>query len=369
MKVVIINCFDTYEHRVDLLHNFFYRRGDQVKVYTSNFRHFEKVERTDKKEDFVYIKTKPYCKNLSIERLVSHHNLSKDIFRKIVKEPIDLLWVLIPPNSFTKDAAYYKRRHPNVKLIFDIIDMWPETMPVKKIEQLPPIQMWRRLRDKYLHAADEIVTECNLYHEKIPVSIERKKIHTIYLAREMKHFGGNPNPPKDKYSLCYLGSINNIIDIPTIGKIIKELRKEKPVVLHIIGDGEKRDELIETAKASSAEVIYHGKMYDASEKQRIFDSCHYGLNIMKDSVYVGLTMKSMDYFEAGVPIINNIHGDTWDMVEKYGIGVNYEAEKGIFIQNDKGRERTRLLYESTFGSDEFDRRVAYVVGTSSEEDK
>lgn len=368
MKVVIVNCFDTYEHRVDLLHNFFSSRGNQVKVYTSDFCHFEKVERTDKKEDFIYIKTKPYYKNISIARLRSHHKLSKDIFRKIGKEPIDLLWVLIPPNSFTKDATLYKRAHPHTKLIFDIMDMWPETMPVEKIEKLPLIQMWRGLRDKYLDAADEIVTECDLYHEKIPASIERKKIHTIYLAREIKTFFGKPNPPKDQYALCYLGSINNIIDISAIGKIIKELRKEKPVELHIIGDGEKRDELIETAQMSSAKVIYHGKIYDAAEKQRIFDSCHYGLNIMKDTVCVGLTMKSMDYFEAGMPIINNIHGDTWDMVEKYGIGVNYESEKRILIQKNNGRERIRLFYESKFGTGEFNRRVAYIVGNRSEED-
>ena len=36
---------------------------------------------------------------------------------------------------------------------------------------------------------------------------------------------------------------------------------------------------------------------------------------MKQEVFVGLTMKSIDYFEAGLPIINNIHGDTWNIVK------------------------------------------------------
>ena len=63
-------------------------------------------------------------------------------------------------------------------------------------------------------------------------------------------------------------------------------------------------------KSAGAEVFYHGKVFDSKEKNRIFETCHYGLNIMKDSVFVGLTMKSMDYFE-GLPIINNIQGDTW----------------------------------------------------------
>lgn len=114
------------------------------------------------------------------------------------------------------------------KLIFDVIDMWPETMPVKRIEKLLPIQLWKSLRDKWIDIADHVVTECDLYHTKL--CIDKKKMSTIYLAREIKPFNGNPNPPDDKYALCYLGSINNIIDIPIVGKIISELSKEKPVV-------------------------------------------------------------------------------------------------------------------------------------------
>lgn len=354
MNVVIVNCFDTYEHRVDLLYSFFKSRGDQVKVYTSTFRHFDKVERTDKKEDFVYIKANPYYKNMSPKRLWSHHELSKSIFRRLENEAIDLLWILIPPNSFTKDAAKYKKRHPNKKLIFDVIDMWPETMPVKRIEKLPPIQMWKGLRDKWIDAADHIVTECSLYHTKLKV--DKKKLSTIYLAREIKPFIGNPNPPEDKCVLCYLGSINNIIDIPTIGNIVKELSKKKPVTLHVVGDGERRDELIFIAKEAGAEVIYHGKVYDAQEKQQIFDSCHYGLNIMKDSVFVGLTMKSIDYFEAGLPIINNIHGDTWDMVEKYGIGVNIDTSCNI-RKSITDRKTVREFYVSTLSVQSFNRQI------------
>ena len=59
----------------------------------------------------------------------SHVILSKNIYEQISKEKVDLLWILVPPNSFVKDAAKYKKNHPKVKIIFDLIDMWPETMP------------------------------------------------------------------------------------------------------------------------------------------------------------------------------------------------------------------------------------------------
>lgn len=362
-NVCIINCFDTYEHRVDLLYHFFKYQGLKVSVYTSDFRHFEKCKRTDRKEDFIFIHAKTYNKNFSIDRLKSHAQFSRDIFKEIENKKYDLLWVLVPPNSFVRAAAKYKKHNKSVKLIFDLIDLWPETMPVNKFKSIPPFIFWRNLRDKYLNAADQIVTECNLYQEKLPSNIDKKKVHTLYLAREKREFQPHLNLSNDKIALCYLGSINNIIDIATIVDIINEIKIYKPVEIHIIGDGEKRQELINRCNASGAKVFYYGKVYDNQKKQEIFDSCHFGLNIMKDSVFVGLTMKSMDYFEAGLPIINNIQGDTWEYIEKYKIGFNYSKNSSINWTLVEGIERNsvREFFERKLTIDSFEDKMKYIV--------
>lgn len=159
-------------------------------------------------------------------------------------------------------------------------------------------------------------------------------VHTIYLAREDNGYEPDINLPEDRISLCYLGSINNIIDIPMIAKVIRECMKIRPVEFHLIGDGERKDELKKIVMESGAAIIDHGKIYDRNEKKRIFDVCHFGLNIMKKSVCVGLTMKSIDYFEFGLPLINNIKGDTWDIIEKYGCGINLDSNSmsGVFVK-------------------------------------
>lgn len=363
-NICIINCFDTYEHRVDLLHDYFKATGANVRIITSDYRHFEKCKRTDSKEDFEFIEAIPYKKNMSVDRLRSHSVLSKTIFKKIENETYDLLWVLVPPNSFVKDAAKYKALHKETKLIFDLIDLWPETMPISKFKSFPPFTFWKNIRDKYLDAADEIVTECNLYHEKLPKKISRDKVHTIYLAREVKEYNPRLNLPEDKIVLCYLGSINNIIDIPTVRDLILDLRDIKTVVMHIVGDGEKRQELIDACNSAGAEVVYHGKVYDPVEKQMIFDTCHYGLNIMKDSVFVGLTMKSIDYFEAGLPIINNIHGDTWDVIEREEMGINVNSRidlSSFVIPNYFMRNNVRKYFEENLSIKSFNDAVSRIV--------
>lgn len=368
MKVTIINCFDTYEHRVDLLVEYFIKRQDEVNVITSNFRHIEKTIRQDQKDKFSYIEAKPYYKNLSYDRLSSHWKLAKDIFLNL-EQDIDLLWVLVPPNSFVKRAAEYKRKNPKVKLIFDIIDMWPETMPIGGLKTKFPINQWGKLRDDYLDEADYIVTECDLFQTRLPKKISKDKLSTIYLSREIKPSENQivSNLPENAIGLCYLGSINNIIDLDMIGKILMSISRKNKVVFHIIGGGEKKEQLLSRANTAKVEVIDHGKVYDKELKQAIFNQCHFGLNIMKPSVFVGLTMKSLDYFEAGLPIINNIVGDTWEFVEKHGIGINTKnGDVNLNYYQASNRDNVRKFYETYFSYEEFTRRIDDILGKVSE---
>lgn len=358
-KICIINCFDTYEHRVDLLYDFFKRNGSEVSVYTSDFKHFDKCQRNDKKKDFRYFHAIPYTKNISMTRLWSHMVLAKNIFGEVNKYDYDVVWVIIPPNSFTKEAVTYKKNHRKTKLIFDLLDLWPETMPISKFKSLPPFLFWKNLRDKYLDMADEIVTECKLYQQKLPNNI-KDKLHTIYLAREVKEYHPKLNLPQDRISLCYLGSINNIIDISAIVSLIKNIKRYKNVELHIIGDGEKRNDLILNCEKAGANVIYHGKVYNPVEKQSIFDSCHYGLNYMKKSVLVGLTMKSIDYFEAGIPIINNIYGDTWNFLETNKLGYNISEQtdyREIVNYDYECRSVVRDFFVTMFSVETFENNI------------
>ncbi|GAA0083718.1 hypothetical protein UT300007_01570 [Clostridium sp. CTA-7] len=367
MKVVIVNCFDTYEDRIDLLHDFFSNKGDDVTVVQSDFRHFKKIKRTQNKQDFIFVESKPYYKNMSVARMRSHYDFAKRAFKVVENLHPDLLYVMVPPNSLAKFAAKYKRKHNDGKLIFDLIDLWPETMPVGKVESLPPFCFWRTMRDNALKYADCVITECDLYQKVLTKYLKGVKAKTVYLAKREVEIYSQPVLNKDEIHLCYLGSINNIIDIPKIKKLINEINKIKPVALHVIGDGESKDILIDEVKSTGAIIEYHGKVYDSQKKKDIFDKCHFGLNIMKDTVCVGLTMKSIDYFQGGLPIINSIEADTEDIVDKYKIGINVINEniedvatkvagfniKELLIM----RENTKMVFDSLFSLEAFNEKL------------
>ncbi|WP_096156435.1 glycosyltransferase [Bacillus sp. FJAT-45066] len=369
MKAVIVNCFDTYEDRVDLVHEFFEDNGYDVTVIQSDFRHFKKIHRKEKKDGFIFINSKPYYKNMSIARLVSHYRFANDAFKVVEEIKPDLLYVFVPPNSLAKFAAEYKKKFKDVKLLFDIIDLWPETMPIGKMKKFPPFTFWKLMRDKSLNYADLVITECDLYQLVLGNLLREIKTKTVYFAKKDIEVISNPLLSEEEIHLCYLGSINNIIDILKIREIIKDIQKIKPVTLHIIGDGESRQTLIEAVKAAGAEVVYHGKVYNSQEKQDIFDKCHFGLNIMKESVCVGLTMKSIDYFQHGLPIINNIQEDTSKFVDKYKVGININSsnmdkELERFIINYRlliNRNNCRKLYNEELSVEAFNSKFITIL--------
>lgn len=371
MKLVIVNCFDTYEDRIDLLHDYFKNSGNDVTVVQSDFMHFKKVKRTESKQDFIFVKSKPYYKNMSVARMTSHYDFAKRAFEVVDELQPDLLYVMVPPNSLAKFAAEYKKKHSNVKLIFDLIDLWPETMPVGKVEALPPFCFWGAMRNSALKYADCVITECDLYQEVLKKQLKGIKAETVYLAKREVNTDSHLELNNDEIQLCYLGSINNIIDIPQIKKLVNEINKIKPVTFHIIGDGESKDVLINEVKSTGVKIEYHGKVYDPQEKQEIFDKCHFGLNIMKDTVCVGLTMKSIDYFQYGLPIINNIQADTVQIVNKYKMGINVIDEDIENVATKVAnvnmrelltmRENTYELFSSLFSIQAFNEKLGNVI--------
>lgn len=364
-KAVCISCFHYYDHRIRLIEQFLQGRNYDCTYIISDFSHIEKKSFHTDLENCIQIPTKPYEKNLSLARLRSHADFAQKAFEKVEELNPDFLFVMVPPNSMAEEARKYKKRHPQVKLVLDLYDLWPETFPSSRAKTLLalPFAVWRQVRDAGLPAADLITLECELYRERLKKQLAGKKTGILYLCRPCRTSGEPKAPEGEALCLCYLGSINNIIDIPLITELIREMVRLRPVTLHIIGDGESRERLVQSVREAGASVVFHGKVFDCAKKQEIFDCCHFGLNIMKDSVCVGLTMKSLDYFAGGLPILNTIEADTHRLVEERGIGINVcrenpakTAQKVAAMtaeENLKMRKNTLEVFDTLFSEQVF----------------
>lgn len=341
MNIAIITNSSSYEPRVSMAAEFFAEQGHEITMILSDFIHREKVKGRAAKPRTIFINTVPYKHNLSVRRLYSHYDFAKKVYTYVKEADFDLLYVLIPANSLAKYMTLYKRRYHKV-LIIDIIDLWPESLPFNFLKSIWPVSIWSAMRNKNLKYADLVITECNLYQKELNEYLIPSPVINVYWPREIEEMiTFNTGESDGRIHICYLGSINHIIDIDFMVELLRCIQNQKPIILHIIGDGENKDELLRRLDLAGINTLFYSSIYDESEKMRVLSACDYGLNIMKRSVCVGVTMKSVDYLYAGLKLINNIKGDTWELIEKYEIGYNCDYENMEMVAKKVSKERVK----------------------------
>ena len=356
---VIISCFDHYERMI-----YWDQSAQDLGYWTTyiaaDFSHGAKTKYVCPVKGCKQIHVMPYRKNLSIQRVLSHHMFAKKLYEYLIDEQPEIVISLIPPNFITKYLAKFKKKHPECKVVFDIYDLWPESFPSSGLKKIlaPAFRVWGNLRNNYLPAADYVTAECGMYLDRLQWHKENARVIYFSLPPYQDKEEPLPSLPTDRAEIAYLGSINNIIDIDKIVAILAGIAQHMPTTLHVIGDGESREQLCERTSAAGVHVVFHGKIFDEDQKHKILSGCHFGLNIMKDSVCIGLTMKSVDYLRHGLPLINNIPHDTKDFIEQYHAGIHFrtaeqtiqDACHAIYQDNTQMHHAAIRLFRENFDS-------------------
>ena len=355
-----------------------------VEMYISDFDHNKKCTISTKEPDCNYIHISPYKKNLSLKRILSLLSFGRKIASELKKNEPDLIYLILPPNNVVKRCNQYVKKKHSTRIVLDIYDLWPESLPVKKVSNTLPIKIWKNWRNNYIKTADQVFTECELYQDELRRQGLDQEYRTLYLCKEQNeqvrmdvetHINSDKADINDKEIIRfgYLGSINHIIDIDEICRIVSSLiYTGTRVSVDIIGAGESLNDFVSALEEAGAEVNYHGAIYDEVEKYECFREVDFGLNMMKTTVKVGLTTKSIDYLSMGIPLLNNIKHDTWNMIENEGIGINVKkTNDGMNIVKElrrtninQMRVRTLKAYDKHFTPNSFKETVeSAFIGT------
>ena len=360
MQIFIVTHSSTYDCRAEAAGEYFIHKGNTVQYIFSDFDHLRRARRgisgTADKTDSgsaVYLPMRPYRKNLSARRLLSIRRFAGDVKKYLdrqlgtlqksrgaawVAENV-LVWFLIPANSFVRAASVLKKRY-GVRIVLDLIDLWPESIPRPELQKLPPMRVWASLRDRYLDCADWIFTECSLYQKILDLPEKKTTVLPWFKdepeGREKTGSSATGSASvgrqdKQPLQIVYLGAVNHIIDIELITEFLRRVkeflgRENRELLLHLIGEGEHKQDFLRSLTEGEIPFRDHGAVYEEERKKSILQPCSFGLNFMKSSVRVGLTMKSIDYLSFGIPILNTIPEDTWELVDKEKIGVNVDRD-------------------------------------------
>ncbi len=328
---LFISCFEEwYGKRLEPIIQYYKSVNYEVVCAVSDYNHIKKIYSKKNNSNCTYVHVPGYNSNISLQRIISHMTFGKKIKELIDYYKPQFVYLVLPPNNTARYCYSYKKRHPEVVFVLDIIDLWPESMPIGLIKRIPLLKIWSGWRDRAINIADHIFTECDLYQEKL--NLKSQNVSTLYLFKdqsdEEKKLVGEiinlfENDKLDNIKFAYLGSMNNILDIDGICRVVKTfINNGFSCEVHAIGDGEKKAEFENSLKGIGCKTFFYGCIFNEVDKIRLLAPCHYAFNMMKGEVSVGLTIKSIDYLSYGLPLINNIDGDTSLLVEKYGIGIN-----------------------------------------------
>ena len=348
-RVVVISGTNHYEERAKSVIEE-YQKAHEVIYLTSDFDHVTKKYYEIALPFAQQLHVMGYQKNLSPSRILSHIQFSIKTFFRLMKLKPDIVYAEIPHNTLAIATKWYKRFH-KCELIMDIFDMWPESLPMKSENIIFKIacSVWRGFRNHNLKYADKVYTECNYYQKLIRREGCDVPMETKYLTRKKVDLDIQTIWDDEKIHLCYVGNINNIIDIPFITEFLSKINEKKPVCFHLIGNGESRSKLIESLEAKGIQVVSYGVVYDVYRLQEIFNQCYFGINFLLPNLAIGLTMKSITYLRGGIPLLNTVDGDTWNMVETYHSGINIERghiEKAIDVVLHMNYEQVHAMKEN-----------------------
>ena len=103
-KTLILSAFDNYSYnvRIKYVEKYFEDKNFDVTILSADFDHRNKTEYCVKRRNLEYVHVRPYKKNLSISRMISHQEYAKKAFAYAEKMKPDVIYVSTPPNFLFK---------------------------------------------------------------------------------------------------------------------------------------------------------------------------------------------------------------------------------------------------------------------------
>lgn len=334
-----------------MIKKYFFSRGYDYQLLYSSFSHSLKKYRNIDENGLNKIQTISYSSSFSLRRIFSHIIYAFNVFFFLKKNKSDILYVILPPNILSVMILGVIKK--NQKLIVDIIDLWPEALPVKNNSLTAlfiffPALFSKFVRKLLIDRSDFCITESKFFFNKLNLS-EKNKSSVIHIKKfQKKSF--DITMVSDILSIAYLGNIGNIYDFESLFKILYELSNSKNCHLHVIGDGPRKKWFFENLDDKNISYTYHGASFSEDLKYEVLSKCWFGYNGYHDETEVALSYKSVDYLSFGVPLINSAKSDTHEFVKHNQIGFNFSkstlTDLIVKLNEIKISEVKRLKYNA-----------------------
>lgn len=284
----------------------------------------------------------------------------------------DLVWIHHPPLT-TGFAGWWLARLKRVPFVYEIHDLWPETLLSSGMVGEGRATRAIRSMCDFLHqrAAAVVVTSEGMKSHLVRQGLGEEKVQVVHQWADEKALApvernaefGHANGLGGKFNIVFTGNVGAAQGIDTILGAALQLRHFHRIQFVIVGAGLELDQLREKTAAMRLENV---KFVGQVPKESVPDYLAWadGLLVMlKDDPLFTITIpsKTQAYMLAGRPLLCGVAGDTADIVDRTGSGLSFTPEDkyaladavlDLFAMTEDERiqhgKSARLAYDAEF---------------------
>ena len=299
-----------------------------VDIVTTDFDHHTKKQKPPfqyyDQRTIYYLPTMAYRHNVSLARFMSHFIFSIRAWFFYIrrKDEYDIIYATLPLNLL--GLLVFLSSHDKQK-ICDVVDIWPDVLPFKPIVRKilrPFFSFWKQSFIWTIGHSDLLLTVSDRFLEESLPYFRRalSAAHRVYIGSQL--IPRKERLPNDLLTIVYIGNIGQLYDFQTLLTVLATIHGK--VIFYLIGDGDRKEWLLQELNREQIEYHYFGTVYDNERLSEILSQCDIGFNGYLNTT-AAFSYKANTYFAANLPILNSMSGDLENLVDEHELGFNYSA--------------------------------------------
>lgn len=270
-----------------------------------------------------------YKRNVSVARVLHHIGLAVAFYRqsrRTTPAP-DVIVVTLPTVESCVAVGLFRKRR-RTPYVVDIRDLYPDTYEIAVPVRLRPVARraltpWRMVAAWALRNATAITAVSDSYLSwGLELAGRSKTSDDVVLP--ISRVAGTAHlcrATATRLVAIFVGTFGQTYDLDAVIEAARRLALDLDFVL--VGDGEKMTEA--RSSASDLSNVHFAGWCDAETLEAHLANADIGLATFVSGAPQSLPNKLVEYFAAGLPVVNSLPGDAAALIEAEGCGVNYRA--------------------------------------------
>ncbi len=241
------------------------------------------------------------------------------------------------PQFFTACAAYVVSRMKGVPYVFELRDLWPESIKaVGAMKNERVLRLLERL-EMFLYARSAAVVSVTNSFKRVLIrrGIDARKIHVVTNGVDVSQFTPRPKDTEltralgleGKFVAGYIGTHGMAHALETLLEAADRLR-DSNIVFLFLGDGARKQVLRQMAAERRLENVRFVDSVPKGDVAKYWSLLDVSIiHLRKTDLFTTvIPSKLFECMGMGIPVLHGVAGESAELVAEHGVGLPFEPE-------------------------------------------